>query len=122
MQPMTPTLNLVVLRSFDIDRAMAFYSRLGLHFTKHRHGTGPEHFTAELSGGAFEIYPQSADGPSTLGTRIGFNVSSVDETIKALGDYPGSVISAPKDSEWGRRAVVADPDGHRIELLEKNGV
>jgi predicted enzyme related to lactoylglutathione lyase len=32
------------------------------------------------------------------------------------------VISAPKDSDWGRRAVVADPDGHRIELLEKNGV
>jgi predicted enzyme related to lactoylglutathione lyase len=97
---------------------MAFYSKLGLHFNKHRHGTGPEHYSAELSGAVFELYPQSGDGPSSLGTRIGFSVSSVDDVIKALGDYPTAVVSQPKDSEWGRRAIVADPDGHRIELLQ----
>lgn len=115
---MTPTLNLVVLRSSNLDRAMTFYSKLGLHFTKHRHGTGPEHYSADLAGAVFELYPQSGDGPSSLGTRIGFTVSSVDEAIKALADYPTAVISPVKDSEWGRRAVVSDPDGHRIELLQ----
>jgi hypothetical protein len=34
---MTPALNLVVLRSSDIDGAMVFYSKLGLEFTKHQH-------------------------------------------------------------------------------------
>jgi lactoylglutathione lyase len=115
---MTPALNLVVLRSADIDQAMAFYSKLGLNFTKHRHGTGPEHYSAELAGAVFELYPQSGDGASSLGTRVGFGVSSVDNVIKALTDYPGAIISKPKDSEWGRRAIVADPDGHRIELLQ----
>jgi lactoylglutathione lyase len=115
---MTPTLNLVVLRSSDIDRAMAFYSKLGLHFTKHRHGTGPEHYSAELTGAVFELYPQNKEGPWSLGTRIGFAVSSVDETIRALADYPTAVVSPAKDSEWGRRAIVSDPDGHRIELLQ----
>jgi predicted enzyme related to lactoylglutathione lyase len=115
---MTPALNLVVLRSSDIERAMAFYSKLGLHFTKHRHGSGPEHYAAELASGVFELYPQSEDGPSSLGTRIGFTVSSVDEAIKALAGYPTALISPAKDSEWGRRAVVSDPDGHRIELLQ----
>src|SRR6266481_8894238 len=47
---MNPTLNLVVLRCADIDRAMAFYSKLGLHFARHRHGTGAEHYSAELAG------------------------------------------------------------------------
>jgi len=112
------TLNLVVLRSPDIHRAAAFYRLLGLDFTLHRHGKGAEHLAAELPGGVFELYPQTADSPSTLGTRIGFTVSSVDAVIAALGDHPGAVISVPKDSEWGRRAVVADPDGHRVELVE----
>jgi lactoylglutathione lyase len=112
------TLNLVVLRSPDIARAAAFYTRLGLHFTLHRHGKGAEHLAAELSDGAFELYAQTADGPITLGTRIGFSVPSVDAVIAALVDYPAAVVSAPKDSEWGRRAVVADPDGHRVELSE----
>ena len=115
---MNPRLNLVVIRSADIERAMAFYAQLGLHFRKHRHGNGPEHYSAELGDVVFELYPTGADGKSSLGTRIGFAVRSVDEAIKALRDYPEAIVSPAKDSEWGRRAVVADPDGHRIELLQ----
>jgi predicted enzyme related to lactoylglutathione lyase len=114
----SPVLNLVVLRCADIHLAMAFYSKLGLKFTRHRHGAGVEHYSAELADLVFELYPQSGDGPSSIGTRIGFSVTSVDEAFQALADYPMAVISGPKDSEWGRRAIVADPDGHRIELLQ----
>ena len=102
-----------------MERAAAFYTQLGLQFTRQQHGNGPEHFAAELGGGVFELYPLTPDGPSTLGTRIGFSVPSLDAAIDALAAYPGSVISAPKDSPWGRRAVVADPDGHRVELLQQ---
>jgi len=112
------TLNLVVLRSEDIPRAAAFYSKLGLQFSQHQHGKGPEHYAAELAGGVFELYPASPEGPSTLGTRIGFKVPSVDAAIAALSEYPGAIVSPAKDSEWGRRAVVTDPDGHRVELTQ----
>lgn len=68
-------LNLVVLRSPNAARAAAFYSRLGLRFRQHKHGSGPEHFAAELpGGGVFELYPLALDGASTLGTRIGCQV------------------------------------------------
>lgn len=112
------TLNLVALRSLDPARAATFYTRLGLQFSKHRHGSGPEHFAAELPGGVFELYPLSSHGTSTLGTRIGFRVPSVDDALSALRDYPAAVVTPARDSEWGRRAVVADPDGHRVELLQ----
>jgi hypothetical protein len=115
------TLNLVVLRSADLERAVAFYTRLGLRFSRHRHGSGPEHFAAELPGGVFELYPLPQGGASTLGTRVGFSVPSVDVALAALSDYPGAVVTSARDSEWGRRAVVADPDGHRVELLESSG-
>ncbi|MEK0450952.1 MAG: hypothetical protein RL088_3220 [Verrucomicrobiota bacterium] len=113
------SLNLVVIRSPDAEQSAAFYRCLGLEFARHRHGNGPEHFAAELPGGVFEIYPLSPDASPTSGTRIGFSVISVDRAIEAIIGYPNSVVSAPKESEWGRRAVVADPDGHRIELIEK---
>jgi catechol 2,3-dioxygenase-like lactoylglutathione lyase family enzyme len=111
---MVTALSLVVLRVTDMERSAAFYSRLGLRFSRHRHGSGPEHLATELAGTAFELYPLTPDGPSTLGTRIGFRV----ESLAALADCPGAIITPAKDSEWGRRAVVADPDGHRVELLE----
>lgn len=112
------TLNLLVLRVADITRAAAFYECLGLRFTKHQHGKGAEHLAAELHGAVFELYTQTSDGPSTLGTRIGFSVPSVDAAIAELTNFPGAVLSPAKDSEWGRRAVLADPDGHRVELTE----
>lgn len=113
------TLNLVVLRSPDLPRAVAFYSRLGLQFARHRHGNGPEHFAAELGDGVFELYPLAPDGPTTLGTRIGFSVPSLDAAVAAISDFPNAIVSPPKDSKWGRRAVVSDPDGHRVELLQQ---
>jgi predicted enzyme related to lactoylglutathione lyase len=110
-------LNLVVIRSADPERSAAFYARIGLRFSQHRHGTGPEHLSAELPGAVFEIYPMSHETPSTQGTRIGFRVPSVDAAITALSDYPNAVVTPARDSEWGRRAVVKDPDGHKVELI-----
>lgn len=112
------SLNLVVLRSPDLLKAVAFYSALGLKFTQHRHGNGPEHFAAELDGGVFELYSQAADAPSTLGTRIGFRVPSMEATLTALSNYPEAIVKPPRQSQWGLRAVLADPDGHRIELIQ----
>ena len=112
-------LNLVVLRSADLDRLAAFYTKLGLVFSRRRHGSGPEHFAAELEGSVFELSPLGADGATTTGARVGFTVPSLDAVVSALSDTPGAIIVSPKDSPWGRRAVIADPDGHKVELIER---
>jgi lactoylglutathione lyase len=114
-----PSLNLVVLRSADIHKTAAFYSLIGLEFVKHRHGTGLEHLSAEMDGCTFELYPISEDSKLTLGTRIGFYVHRLDDILSELSGNPGVVISPVKDSPWGRRAVIVDPDGHKVELLEQ---
>jgi lactoylglutathione lyase len=53
-----------------------------------------------------------------MSTRLGFQVSSVDTVVCELKKYGASIVSPPADSEWGRRAIVADPDGHRVELTQ----
>ena len=113
-----PFLNLVVLRAPDIEEAQRFYSLLGLSFTKHAHGSGPQHYAAESGSQVFEIYPQNGADDSTRGVRIGFRVAALDAVVARLAEGGAKIVSAPKDSPWGRRAVVSDPIGHKIELLE----
>jgi predicted enzyme related to lactoylglutathione lyase len=112
-----PHLNLVVLRSSDIDRAAAFYRQVGLLFTRHSHGSGPEHYSSEVSGLVFEIYPLFPKAQPTVGTRIGFRVDSVDQIVLLLAQIGAEVLTRLCDTEWGRRAVIKDLDGHVVELL-----
>jgi len=49
--------------------------------------------------------------------RIGFQVAALDDIVAKLAAAGGHVVTPPSDSEWGRRAVVKDLDGHTIELL-----
>jgi len=106
----------MVLRSRDLERARVFYQALGIEFVQHCHGAGPMHLATENGGQVFEIYPLNEDYLPTTSARIGFSVPSVDDAFKALVVAGGQPISTPKESPWGRRAVVADPDGHRVEL------
>ena len=112
-----PIANLIVLRSPDIERAAEFYRKLGLLFTLHSHGNGPEHYSSTVCGLVFEIYPARNENDLTTNTRIGFNVDSVDAVVEMLVKIEVEIVSSPKDSEWGRRAVVRDFDGHTVELL-----
>ncbi|PQO47666.1 VOC family protein [Blastopirellula marina] len=115
---MPPRLNLVVLRSADLDVAEKFYCALGLQFDRHAHGKGPVHLASENAGQVFEIYPLGEHDAPTASARVGFVVPSVDDSYAALLAAGGKSVSPPKDSPWGRRAVVADPDGHRVELTQ----
>lgn len=109
-------LALTVIRASDLERSAKFYSALGLNLTKHSHGQGPVHFAYEASGHTFEIYPALESDNTTASLRIGFSVPSVDELMDVVVRAGGSIKSPPKNSEWGRRAVVIDPDGHVVEL------
>jgi lactoylglutathione lyase len=112
------TLNLVVLRAADLDRAARFYDLLGVKFLREQHGSGPEHLACSLGGIVLEIYPQTgvSHEPSV---RIGFDVPSVATAVQVVRDNGGVIVTPPKESPWGLRAVVADPEGHRVELIER---
>lgn len=111
-------LNLVVLRAHDPAGLVAFYSSLGLSFVRHRHGAGEEHFASEDAGGVFEIYPaREPDGPSRH-VRLGFAIADVRQIVARLSASGVEIVSKPAASPWGLRAVVTDPEGHRVELTE----
>ena len=112
---MNTALSLVVIRSADLERAKAFYGRLGVQLQEEKHGNGPEHLAAEIAGTVFEIYPRG-DGLATTGVRLGFRVESVESALAVLEGV--TVVSPILPRPWGLRAVVVDPDGHRVEIVQ----
>ncbi len=117
----TPRLALVVIRSADLQRAESFYAALGFVFAREKHGAGPEHLVCRLGSVVFEIYPLKKEGDATSGVRLGFAVPSLERVIEAASAAGGKVLSPPEESPSGRRAVLADPDGHHVELTLLGG-
>jgi predicted enzyme related to lactoylglutathione lyase len=111
-------LNMVVIYSEDVERALQFYRAFGLSFTKEKHGRGPEHYAAEVGPTVFEIYPSGPEAPSPSAVRLGFRVASVETSLAALAARGMAQAAVPRDTPWGRRAVVTDPDGRRVEISE----
>lgn len=111
-------LNLLVLRSADMERLASFYSALGIKFERHRHGKGPEHLSGDTGSLVLEIYPTAENASCWPEPRIGFSVADMSETMTALESIGIETQSQPKSSPWGLRAVVRDFDGRKVELLE----
>lgn len=116
-----PALNLLVVRAADLERTRAFYAALGLLMHREAHGSGPTHYVSDACGLVFEVYPAAPGQPPTTDVRLGFQVDSVDGLLPMLVDAGGVVVSAPSDVDGGRRAVVADPDGRKVELITPSG-
>ncbi len=114
---MTTQFGLIVIRASDIERAVKFYAAMGCNFVTERHGNGPEHLAAEINGVVFEIYPVG-NQPVTVGVRLGFKVASLATTVAALEMAVGIVQSPPTDGPWGLRAVLRDPEGHIVEIVQ----
>lgn len=117
-----PIVNLVVLRTADLASARSFYEVLGLSFMEEQHGSGPAHLSCERGGTVLELYPgKPGQAPERLNagaTMLGFSVESVDATLEKLKTLNITLVTPPKDSPWGKRMVVLDPDGRAVEISE----
>lgn len=104
-------LTLLVLRCEDIDRAASFYSVFGFEFETEKHGSGPEHLSADVDGVVVELYPKL--GKDTSSVRIGFSVDNMAGVLSRVEGKGGRILQTPREG----RAVVQDLDGHKIELI-----
>ncbi len=117
-----PQLSLIVLRTADPQTALHFYSLLGFAFVEEQHGTGPLHYASEQDGLVLEIYPGkpgSAPGHTQPGAVIiGLRVESIETLLTQLEAEDVSIITPLQATAWGKRAVILDPDGRAVELLQ----
>jgi len=111
-----PMINLMVIRTSNLERLRAFYSTLGLELVEERHGTGPVHYSCTMAGTVMEIYPTKR--PVTGGNRLGLRLQTPAAAIERLqlaGYLPNG--SAPLNRGTSSQAfMVRDPDGNELEL------
>ena len=65
--------------------------------------------------------PASERFPATT-SRVGFAVASIDAVLDNWRQSGCEVLSELKESPYGLRAVVVDPDGHRVELTTETRI
>ena len=110
---------LIVIRTQDPKRLADFYSHLGLSFGYHKHGKSPYHYSAEIDGLIFEIYPLANNQTETdKYIRLGFELANFEEIVEVLRNQ-GFLLTEPNDSDFGIMAIASDSDGRKIELYKK---
>lgn len=115
----SPRLNLIVIRSLDTVRLVAFYQMLGISFVEEQHGSGPVHCAADLDGLVLEVYPAKTADEVNKTIRLGFEIEDVAATVNALRASGVEIANDVKQSQWGLRAVVRDCDGRTVELVQR---
>lgn len=122
---MTTQLNAVAILVEDMERAKAFYGRLGLEFTG-----DDTHADCDLPGGfrvmldthamAKSLIPDWS--PPTGPARVAFAFqcaapAGVDAKFTELVAAGANSVKEPYDAPWGHRyATLLDPDGNMIDL------
>ena len=113
-------LTLLVIRSAIPEQLAEFYKRLGMTFEYHRHGNGPYHYSGHIGPTLLEIYPLAKEQVKPdKNLRLGLAVDSFDAVIVELKAQAITFLQAPTLTEWGLMAIIADPEGRKIELYKK---
>ncbi|GAA3368258.1 VOC family protein [Streptomyces sannanensis] len=109
----------ILLRPTDPERSRAFYGRtLGL--AVHREfGVGPERGTVYFLGGGFLEVSGRAGTPPAPDLELWLQVADVQAAYGELSARGVEVLRPPVKEPWGLIEMwIADPDGHRIVLVE----
>ena len=112
-------LKLLVLKTLNLERLLAFYGAIGIEFREEQHGKGPLHYAGTIGDLVLELYPAAVDSSIDSATRLGFGIANLDEFLAALRLLETPIINPPQPTEWGYRAVVRDPDGRAVELYQQ---
>ena len=110
------TFKMTMLVSKDVARSRDFYRDvLGLkvgndyapHWVDFDLGSGIQ-LAMHPAGEGLEVHPGSMS--------VGFSVEDVDAFVAQLAAQNVPVLRPPQDENFGRLALVADPDGYTVQL------
>lgn len=107
----------LVLYALNVTETAEFYRSLGIEMEEKNGRAMGEAGLCRLA----IVRASSADMPPTgsIGTTmIGIDVWNVEGLVERLRADGRSVLRPAEQLDWGRRAVVADPDGRPVELVE----
>lgn len=127
LNALKPRISHVAYHVNDIDRALAFYvgllgmqEQMRLDLSKTLHEVILQ-FPESKGGGVILMWDTARAKPVEIGdgySRFVMMVSDVDAAMKLLAEKNTPVLVPVKEAGAMRYAIVKDPDGYQIELLQ----
>ncbi len=115
-----------MLRVKDLDAALGFFGKLGLHETRRRESEQGRFTLVFLStktaGDTAEVeltYNWDQKEPYPTGRFFGHLAYEVDDIYATCTHLEASGVTVLRPPRDGRMAFVKSPDGHSVELLQK---
>lgn len=108
-------LNQVTVPTLDVERAIVFYTQLGLRLIVHTHN-GYARFECPEGDATFSVH-RVTELPVGMGVTVYFELEDLDERVAALVVSGVVFDQLPMDQSWlWREAHLRDPDGNRLIL------
>lgn len=116
---MSATLRSLVIATSQIKDVLRFYENLGLTFVTKKVSFGTEYYWTTSNG--LEIaFLEKTDIKQDMQPHymLSFRVKGVDEKFQQFVAKKFIGIMDPTNFEEGRKAILMDPDGRSVEIIE----
>lgn len=112
-------LNQITIKSSDVNRAVEFYLKLGLHLIV---DSRPRYvrFECPIGDSTFSVSNEAAakDVSTAHSTTLYFEIEDLDQAYKRLKALGIHFTSGPQDKDYlWREARLNDPDGHPLVIF-----
>ncbi|WP_404456855.1 VOC family protein (plasmid) [Virgibacillus necropolis] len=113
-------INTIIIPIKDLERSIDFYKNV-LNLTEDFVENGMAYFSVGEGDNKISVMLHIIDEPQPVEKGIVFELMTDDvvaavDFIKSAG---GEIVQEPVDREWGvKEAVIADPDGYRIWIVQ----
>ena len=107
----------LVLYALNVTETADFYRSLGIELDENEQRAVGEAGLVRIA----IVRASTADmaAPGAVGTAmVGIDVWNVEGLVERLQTDGRRILRPVQQLDWGRRAVVADPDGRPVELVE----
>jgi lactoylglutathione lyase len=109
-------LGALILLVSDMDKSIKFYRDVLELPIKNTSSEWVEFFS---SGTVLALHPsKSKSRTKNSGVLVGFMVSNLETVAKKLKNKKVEFFKEPKEESFGKHAIIADPDGHLISIVE----
>ncbi len=104
----------VVVYTEDLEKLLDFYEA-ALGVKPEDHG---DWRPFNLAAGTFALHEGGAPADQPQSFHVSIEVDDIDAALARCEAHGARVLEGVSDEAFGRRAVIEDPDGHRLYLFQ----
>ncbi len=113
-------MNMIVVHVKELERSIRFYRDvLGLALEQEEEGMAYFSIGTGKERVSLMLHSTAEPEPADYGIGLDFQVDDAEAAIAAIRGAGGRIVQEPIIREWGvKEAVIADPDGYKLWVVE----